>query len=71
MAEKYDKDDLIRKPTVRLIIWGLGLIGIVTASKSVAFNGVTWENIIFAIGSVFFLWIVYNAQENLIYEKNE
>ena len=67
---KYSKDDLIRKPAVRLIIWGLSLVLIVIGSKHLAYNGINLDGFIMgATGSILSL-LLRNSYEDLLNEKD-
>jgi len=67
--KKYDKDDLIRKPMVRTIIWGIGIIMIIIGSKHLVYNDLNWEGAIIGLFGFFLLIMLNNAYENLLKEK--
>lgn len=67
---KYSKDDLIRKPMARLIIWGLGLFMLVIGSKHIAFIGLNWKGALIGLFGFFLLAMLNNAYENLLNEKD-
>lgn len=68
--KKYDDDDLIRKPIVRIIIWGISILMIVVGSKHIGYNGLSWEGAVIGLFGLFLSIMLNNAYENLLDEND-
>ena len=70
MRKIYSKDDLIRKKTTRLIVWGLSLFMIIIGSKHIVYNGLNWEGALVGLFGVLLSAMLLNAQEKLLKEDS-
>lgn len=70
MNKKYSEKDLIRRPWVRTIIWGISLVMVVAGTKSYTIYS-SWEGIVVFAWGLFLFFALTHAYENLLMEKND
>lgn len=69
--KKYSDDDLIRKPCVRTIILGVGLLSLIIGTKHLAYFGINPKGGFVGLFGLFLIYMLHTAYEDLLEEAKE